>query len=87
MNAPYERFLAPPSGSPERATADAARALLDNWQRLHAGPPGYTAPSRVFEASRTAHAPEPSGALREMLMALLAALFVLERMLTHARRR
>ena len=68
-------------------TADAARALLDNWQRLHAGPPGYTAPSRVFEASRTAHAPEPSGALREMLMALLAALFVLERILTHARRR
>ncbi|RZA34433.1 MAG: hypothetical protein EOP92_15740 [Lysobacteraceae bacterium] len=68
-------------------TADAARALLDNWQRLHAGPPSYTAPSRVFEASSAARAPEPSGALREMLMAALVALFVLERILTHARRR
>jgi putative iron-regulated protein len=30
MDAPYERFLAPPSGSPERATAEAAvRALTD----------------------------------------------------------
>lgn len=68
-------------------TADAARALLDNWQRLHLGPPAYTAPSRVFEASGTARAPEPSGALRDMLMAALVALFVLERSLTHARRR
>ncbi|MGH8853794.1 MAG: BatA domain-containing protein [Telluria sp.] len=68
-------------------SADAARTLLDNWQRLHAGPPGYTAPSRVFEASASAHAPEPSGALRDILMAALVALFVLERILTHARRR
>lgn len=68
-------------------TADAARALLDNWQRLHAGPPAHTAPSRVFEASSAARAPEPSGALRDMLMAALVALFVLERILTHARRR
>lgn len=68
-------------------TADAARTLLDNWQRLHAGPPSYTMPSRVFEASGTARAPEPSGALRGMLMAALVALFVLERILTHARRR
>lgn len=69
------------------ATVDAARTLLDNWQRLHAGPPAYTAPSRVFEASGAVRAPEPSGALRDMLMTLLAALFVLERSLTHARRR
>lgn len=69
------------------ATADAARTLLDSWQRLHIGPPSHTAPSRVFEASGTARAPEPSGALRDMLMALLTALFVLERSLTHARRR
>jgi hypothetical protein len=67
--------------------ADAARSLLDNWQRLHAGPPAYTMPSRVFEASSTSRAPEPSGALRELLMAALVALFVLERILTHARRR
>lgn len=67
--------------------AEAARTLLDNWQRLHVGPPSYTAPSRVFEAAGTDSAPEPSGALRDMLMALLVALFVLERILTHARRR
>lgn len=68
-------------------TADAARGLLDSWQRLHSGPPSYTAPSRVFEASPAVRAPEPSGALRAMLMAALVALFVLERILTHARRR
>lgn len=68
-------------------TADAARSLLENWQRLHAGPPSYTMPSRVFEASSASRAPEPSGALRELLMAALVALFVLERILTHARRR
>lgn len=33
MNAPYERFLAPPSGSPERATADAAVKALTNLAR------------------------------------------------------
>lgn len=68
-------------------TPEAARALLDNWQRLHVGPLDHTAPSRVFEASSAARAPEPSGALRDLLMALIVALFVLERILTHARRR
>ena len=68
-------------------TVDAARALLENWQRLHVGPPSYTMPSRVFEASGASRAPEPSGALRELLMAALVALFVIERILTHARRR
>lgn len=33
MNAPYERFLAPPSGSPERATAEAAVKALTNLTR------------------------------------------------------
>lgn len=33
MNAPYERFLAPPSGSPERATAEAAVKALTNLAR------------------------------------------------------
>lgn len=68
-------------------TVDAARTLLDDWQRLHAGPPAYTMPTRVFEAAPAVRAPEPSGALRGILMAVLVALFVLERMLTHARRR
>ena len=68
-------------------TAESARTLLEHWQRLHAGPPAYTAPSRVFAASASSRAPEPSGALRAILMAVLVALFVLERSLTHARRR
>lgn len=68
-------------------TAEAARRLLEDWQRLHAGPPAYTMPARVFEAAPSVRAPEPSGALRGILMALLVALFVLERILSHARRR
>ena len=68
-------------------TAGAARALLDDWQRLHAGPPAYTMPTRVFAASPAAPVVAPSGALRDILMALLVALFVLERIVTHARRR
>ncbi|UVW29053.1 BatA domain-containing protein [Massilia sp. H6] len=66
---------------------DAARTLLDDWQRLHAGPPAYTMPSRVIAASPTARVLEASGALRDILMAVLVALFVFERMLTHARKR
>ena len=66
---------------------DAARALLDNWQQLHIGPRPYTLPSQVFAASKSANAPAPSGALRGILLAILVGLFVLERSLTHARRR
>lgn len=66
---------------------EAARALVENWQQLHLGPRAYTAPSQVFAASPDARAPLPSGALRELLLAAVAALFVLERMLTHARQR
>lgn len=65
----------------------AARALLDNWQQLHIGPRRFTMASQDFAATRGVRAPEPSGALRDILLAILAALFVLERSLTHARRR
>ena len=68
-------------------TAEAARTLLEDWQRLHAAPLVYTMPARVFDATASVRAPEPSGALRGILMALLVALFVLERILSHARRR
>ena len=33
MDAPYERFLAPATGSPERATAEAAVKALTNLAR------------------------------------------------------
>ncbi|MDY0965345.1 BatA domain-containing protein [Massilia sp. CFBP9026] len=67
--------------------ADAARALLDDWQQLHVGPRHITLAPQTFAAVDGANAPEPSGALRSVLLAVLAALFVLERSLTHARRR
>lgn len=65
----------------------AARALLDDWQQLHIGPRPYTMSSQAFAADPGASAPAPGGALRGILLAILAALFVLERSLTHARRR
>ena len=68
-------------------TVDAARTLLDTWQHLHIGPRPYTMASQVFPAFKGANAPEPSGALRDILLAILVGLFVLERSLTHARRR
>lgn len=68
-------------------SADDARRLLDDWQQLHVGPRPYTTPSQVFAASKDAQAPATRGALRDILLAVLAALFVLERLLAHARRR
>lgn len=66
---------------------DAARALLDSWQQLHVGPRPFMMSAQVFTATQGAKAPAPGGALRGILLAVLAALFVLERSLTHARRR
>jgi hypothetical protein len=65
----------------------AARTLLETWRALHYAPVPYTAPAQTFAASNTAARSEPSGALRGMLMWALIALFALERILTHARRR
>lgn len=66
---------------------ESARALLDDWQQLHIGPRPYTMSPQAFAADRGADAPAPGGALRGILLAILAALFVLERSLSHARRR
>lgn len=68
-------------------TPDAALALLDSWQQLHVGPRPFTLAPQVFAATGGADAPAPSGALRGLLLAVLVALFVLERSLAHARRR
>jgi hypothetical protein len=67
--------------------AGAARALLDTWRELHYGPLPYTAPSQAFAATNVAPRSQASGALREFFMLALVALFALERILTHARRR
>jgi len=66
---------------------EAARAVFAAWQRLHLAPQPYTAPAQALSAEPNAPAGPASGALREILATLLVALFVLERMLTHARRR
>jgi len=68
----------------------AARRLLETWRSLHYAPLPYTAPVRSFAAQANAPVPATAhadGALRDFLMMALAALFALERILTHARRR
>lgn len=67
--------------------ADAARALLAAWQDLHLGPQPYAMPARTFAADARAPAGPDEGALRRALAIALVSLFVLERMLTHVRRR
>lgn len=69
------------------ADADAARTLFESWQRLHAAPVAYPAPSQVIAATPTASMTSSAGALRELLIAALVVLFALERILAHASRR
>ncbi len=68
------------------ADAAAARAMFETWQRLHYATVPYLAPSQTLPASQVQAAPTP-GALREVLLMALAALFALERILAHASRR
>ena len=65
----------------------AARHLLETWRRLHYAPVAYTMPSTTFAPSKMPAAERAGGALRDFLMMALIALFALERILTHARRR
>jgi hypothetical protein len=65
----------------------AARRLLETWRELHHAPVAYTAPATTFAPSTTPAASHASGALRDILMTALVALFALERIFTHARRR
>jgi hypothetical protein len=67
--------------------ADDARRLLEDWQRLHHGPTPFTLPPQVIAATRADRADEAEGALRDMLVLVIAGLFALERILTHASRR
>jgi hypothetical protein len=67
--------------------ADSARKLFETWQRLHYAPVPFTAPPQVFAPDRPRHAHEAEGALRDVLAIAIVALFALERILAHARRR
>jgi hypothetical protein len=66
---------------------DSARRLFETWQRLHYAPAPFTVPSHTIEASRVLQSGEAEGELRTMLAWMIAALFAVERILTHARRR
>ncbi|TFW35223.1 hypothetical protein E4O92_02395 [Massilia horti] len=67
--------------------ADSARELFETWQHLHYPPVAYTAPPQVLGVAGTGAATQSAGALRDKMMLALVALFALERILTHARRR
>jgi len=68
------------------ADADAARALISDWQRLHRGPQPWTAPAQALAADDAAPSGTATGALRDRLALLLVVLFALERSMTHVRR-
>lgn len=67
--------------------ADAARALYDSWQALKGAAPAYPAPDTTLPARRSAPSLSPDAAPASWLPLALLALFGLERMVTHARRR
>lgn len=84
-DSPHGRLWASAAWPPKDAAG--ARALFETWQRLHYAPVPFTAPSQVIAAGKAAAGAEASGALRNLLTMALAALFALERILAHARRR
>lgn len=67
--------------------ADAARAQFETWQRLHYPPVPYVTPSQTIAAAPAAGMAPASGALHFILAYALMALFAIERILVHARRR
>jgi hypothetical protein len=69
------------------ANADAARAQFETWQRLHYAPVAYPTPPQRIAAAPAAGMAPASGALHYLLAFALMALFALERILAHARRR
>lgn len=85
VDSPRGRLWASAAWPPK--DAGAARALFETWQRLHYAPVAYTAPPQTLASSQSAPFVPGSGALRGFLTIALIALFALERILAHARRR
>lgn len=71
-----------PAQSPE-----AARAQFETWQQLHFAPVPYATPTQFIAAAPGAAQAPVNGALRYLLTLALIALFALERILAHAKRR
>jgi len=67
--------------------ADTARALYEAWQLLAPAPaPAYPTPSQTFAAARSAIPAIVDARPASWLALVLLALFMIERILTHARR-
>ena len=67
--------------------ADTARALYESWQLLSAAPsPAYATPSQTFGVARSALPAITDAKPAQWLALVLLALFIIERILTHARR-
>ena len=71
------------------ADADAARRQFETWQRLHFAPLSYTmTPQALAPTAAVPTSQQPiNGALRYFLTIALCALFVIERVLAHAKSR
>ena len=69
------------------ADPDTARAQFEALHRLHFTPVAWPAPPQDIAASAQVAAAQTGGALRYLMTIALLALFALERILTHARRR
>lgn len=67
--------------------AASARRMFEDWQRLHYPPVPYVATPQVLAADPSAPLGPGTRALRDMLTMALLALFALERIVTHARKR
>ena len=90
LDSAHGRLWALDGGLP--ADIDGARWLFQTWQALQRARVPYAPPSQVLAASAASPANPastavlPAGALYPVLAPLLAALFMLERLLAHVRR-
>jgi hypothetical protein len=66
---------------------EGARGLYERWQAAIASPAAYPMPAQAVKAERQKPLPMPSARSPEWLALLLLALFAVERILAHARRR
>ena len=69
------------------ADIDQARALYERWQAATARPAPYPMPAQAIAPARKHALPTPLARSPEWLALALLALFAIERILTHARRR
>ena len=66
---------------------DGARALYERWQQATTRPASYAMSAQTIKAGRSKPLPAPLARSPEWLALALLALFAIERILTHARRR